>query len=50
MQELIKVTVVNERQTVLGRDLHEFLEVKEKYQDWIIRMIKCVWRQKSYCN
>ncbi len=38
MQELIKVNYDNDRPTVSGRDLHEFLEVKTAYKDWFPRM------------
>ena len=37
--ELILVSYENENPTVLGRDLHEKLEIKEQYTDWINRMI-----------
>lgn len=38
MNELIKVHYDSDRPTVLGRDLHEFLEVKSKYADWFKNM------------
>lgn len=38
MNELIKVTYDNDRVTVLARDLHEFLEVSTRYNDWFKRM------------
>jgi len=38
MNELIKVNYDNERPTVSGRDLHEFLEVGTAYKDWFPRM------------
>lgn len=38
MNELIKINYDNDRPTVLGRDLHKALEVKEKYADWFKRM------------
>ena len=38
MNELIKVNYDGERPTVLGRDLHEFLEVGTAYKDWFPRM------------
>lgn len=38
MNELIKVSTTNERQTVLGRDLYEFLEVNSNYTTWFNRM------------
>jgi phage anti-repressor protein len=37
--ELILVSYENENPTVLGRDLHEKLEIKEQYTDWMNRMI-----------
>ncbi|WP_445448753.1 phage antirepressor KilAC domain-containing protein [Enterococcus faecalis] len=39
MKELIKVTTnENDEQLVSGRELHEFLEVKDNYTDWFKRM------------
>jgi len=38
MNELIPVNYDGENQTVSGRELHEFLEVSEKYTDWFKRM------------
>ena len=38
MNELIKVNYENDRPTVSGRDLHNFLEVKTAYKDWFPRM------------
>lgn len=38
MNELITVTYDNDRPTVLGRDLHEKLEIKTKYTEWFKRM------------
>lgn len=39
MNELIKVTTNdNDEQLVSGRELHEFLEVGTKYEDWFPRM------------
>lgn len=38
MNELIKVNYESERPTVMGRELHEALEVKSKYADWIKNM------------
>jgi len=41
MNDLIKVSVNdNNEQVVSGRDLHEFLEVKTLYKDWIKRKIE----------
>lgn len=36
--ELISVSYNNDRPTVLGRDLHEKLEIKTAYKDWFPRM------------
>lgn len=36
--QLITINYEEERQTVLARDLHEFLEVKTQYKDWFPRM------------
>src|SRR5699024_7350234 len=39
--ELIKIkTNENGEQLVSGRELHEFLEVNEKYTDWFKRMVE----------
>ena len=38
MNEIIKVSYQNENPTVLGRELHEALEVKSKYADWFKNM------------
>lgn len=38
MNELIKVTYNNDRPTVLGRDLHSFLDVETEYRHWFPRM------------
>lgn len=41
MKELIKINTYNEkRPTVLGRDLHKFLEIKTRYNDWFERMLE----------
>lgn len=37
-KELIPINYDSERQTVLGRDLHDFLEVATAYKDWFPRM------------
>ena len=36
--ELISINYDREQPTVLGRDLHEALEVKTEYKDWFPRM------------
>lgn len=39
MKELIKVTTnESKEQLVSGRELHEFLEVTTRYNDWVKRM------------
>lgn len=40
MNELIKINCDNDTPTVLARDLHEFLEVKDHYTDWFKRMVE----------
>lgn len=40
MNDLIKVNFESERPTVLGRELHNFLEVKTAYKDWFPRMVE----------
>ena len=40
MEELIKINENEKGEiTINGRDLHKFLEVKTKYNDWINSMI-----------
>lgn len=38
MEELIKVSYDNERPTVSARDLHEFLGIGTRFNDWFSRM------------
>lgn len=38
MNELIKVNYDTEQPTVSGRELHEFLAVETRYNDWFLRM------------
>lgn len=40
MEELIKIKNENGKQLVSARELHEFLEVKSKYADWIKNRIR----------
>ena len=41
MNELIKIDVDKKgTQTVNGRELHEFLEIKTAYKDWFPRMLE----------
>ncbi|WP_455005627.1 phage antirepressor KilAC domain-containing protein [Corynebacterium propinquum] len=39
MNELIPIRVVGDRRGVMGRDLHEFLEVGAEYRHWFPRMV-----------
>jgi len=39
MQELIKINTNENDITLSGRELHEFLEIKTRYNDWFERMI-----------
>ncbi|NCB72986.1 MAG: oxidoreductase [Clostridia bacterium] len=40
MNEIIKVNYENERPTVSGRELHEFLDVETPYRIWFPRMVE----------
>lgn len=40
MNELIKVNNDDNKITVLGRDLHKFLEIETPYTIWIKRMLE----------
>lgn len=40
MDELIPLTEREGAQAVMGRDLHTFLEVKQRYNDWFPRMVE----------
>lgn len=40
MNELINITYDSERPTVLGRELHDAMQVKTAYRDWFPRMCK----------
>lgn len=51
MNELIKINYDNDEPRVLGRDLHEFLEVKEKYTQWFNRMCEYGFDEsKDFCS
>ena len=51
MNELIKVNYESEEPTVSGRELHEFLEVKTAYKDWMPRMCEYGFIEgKDYCS
>lgn len=39
MNELIPIQDNNGAQAVMGRDLHQFLEVRDNYTDWMKRMV-----------
>ena len=47
MDELVKINYENQRPTVLGRDLHEALEVKTAYKDWFPRMCEYGFEEGS---
>jgi anti-repressor protein len=38
MNNLMEIRTVNNRQTVLGRELHKFLEIGQDYTNWFKRM------------
>ncbi len=40
MDNLIKITEVNGGKVVSSRELHQFLEIETKFNDWILRMIE----------
>lgn len=40
MNELLKVNYANDRITLSARELHEFLGVSTRYNDWIKRMVE----------
>ena len=47
MNELIKIEVRNGQQLARGRELHKFLEVGTRYNDWINRIIEKYNLKKS---
>ena len=51
MNELIKIHYENDEPRVLGRELHEFLEVKTTYKDWFPRMCEYGFDEgKDFCS
>lgn len=51
MNELIRVNYDSDTPTVLGRDLHEFLEIKTAYKDWFPRMCEYGFSEESdFCS
>ena len=55
--ELIKITEQNGEQAVSARELHSFLEVGTRFNDWIQRMLDYGFtentdyqRVKKFCN
>ena len=52
MEELIKINADNDGvSTVSARDLHEFLEVKTSFKDWIKRMLEYGFEEgKDFCS
>lgn len=51
MNEIIKVNYESEQPTVLGRDLHEALEVKDRYAQWLSRMCEYGFEEgKDFCT
>ena len=48
---LVKIDYDNERPTVLGRDLHEALEISTRYNDWFPRMCEYGFEEgKDFCS
>ena len=47
MNELIKINYDGEQPVVSGRELHEFLEVKEKYTEWFKRVSEYGFSENS---
>ncbi|WP_333577888.1 antA/AntB antirepressor family protein [Sphingobacterium sp.] len=51
MEELIKLNPDNQNNPVSARDLHEFLEVKTSFKDWIKRMLEYGFEDgKDFCS
>ena len=47
MNEIIKISYDSEQPTVLGRDLHEALEVETPYHKWFPRMCEYGFEEKK---
>lgn len=47
MNELLKVNTENERITLSARELHEFLEVGTRFNDWFARMSEYGFEQQN---
>lgn len=51
MNELIKITYNNDRPAVSARDLHDFLEVGARYNDWFPRMCEYGFTEgEDFCS
>lgn len=51
MNELIKINYTSDRPTVSARDLHEFLEVETRYNDWFPRMCEYGFTEgQDFCS
>lgn len=51
MNDLIKINYGSEQPTVMGRDLHEALQVKTAYKDWFPRMCEYGFEEnKDFCS
>lgn len=51
MKELVSIQYENNQPTVLGRDLHEALEVKTAYKDWFRRMSEYGFEEgQDFCS
>ena len=51
MSNLIRVTFDNDRPTISGRELHEFLQVKTAYKDWFPRMVEYGFSEgEDFCS